>query len=145
MAVFLWIFNMASKERLNGLPRKKGAKIVFSPIEIEKVKKLAFYHLNTEQIADIRGVNRDTFFQIMNRQPEVRDAFNAGRANLSLMATQKLSERIKEGDLTAIIFYLKTKQGLFLTKSKIFIYEVNKRIALAIKPKFRRSQNKVYF
>ena len=38
---------------------------------------------------------------------------------------------------------VKLKRGLFLTKSKIFIYEVNKRFALANKPKFGRSQNEV--
>ena len=37
------------------------------------------------------------------------------------------------------------KRGLFLTKSKIFIYEVNKRDCEAIKPKFGRSQNEAYF
>lgn len=85
--------------------------IVLSEDDITKVKKLASYHLTAEQIADVLGVARSTFFNIMNRQPEVQDAFHRGQTNLAMLAKKRLAEKISDGDLTAIIFYLKTKQG----------------------------------
>lgn len=85
--------------------------IVFTDEQVNQVEKLATLHLTAKQIADFMGINRDTFFAIMERQEQVRAAFNKGQASLITLASQTLAQKIKDGDLTATIFFLKTKAG----------------------------------
>lgn len=85
--------------------------IVFTDEQVNQVEKLAELHLTAKQIADFMGINRDTFFAIMERQEQVRAAFNKGQASLINLASQTLAKKIEDGDLTATIFFLKTKAG----------------------------------
>ena len=85
--------------------------IVFDDEQAKKVEQYAKLHLTAQDIADLMDINRQTFFEIMDRQPEVRTAFNKGQASLKALAVKSLAQKIKDGDTTATIFFLKTKAG----------------------------------
>lgn len=67
--------------------------------------------LSQEQIADYFGICRNTFTQIMKRQPEVAEQYKKGRSRTILNVGQGLIEKAITGDTTASIFYLKTQAG----------------------------------
>ena len=67
--------------------------------------------LSTEQIADYLGIGRSTFFEILDRDPEVSGLYKKGRAKAVGFVAQNLMQKAKSGDLGAQIFYLKTQAG----------------------------------
>lgn len=67
--------------------------------------------LSTEQIADYFGIGRTTFYQIMERQPEVSVRYKRGRAKAIGFVSQGLLKKAREGDNSAAMFYLKTQAG----------------------------------
>ena len=85
-------------------------KIILTEDQYLQVEALAAY-LTTEQIADYFGINRDTFNEIMKRQPEVLRAYKAGKSKVVSEIAGNLVELCREKNLQAIIFYLKTQAG----------------------------------
>lgn len=67
--------------------------------------------LSTEQIADYLGIGRSTFFEILDRDPEVSGLYKKGRAKAVGLVAQNLLQKARSGDLGAQIFYLKTQAG----------------------------------
>lgn len=100
------------------MPRYK--KIVLDKKQVETVEKLARLHITAEEIADFLEIDRATFFRVKKRQPEVAAAFEKGKTSLKIAAMNTLAKKIQQEDLTATIFYLKTKCG-FREKSDIDI------------------------
>lgn len=93
------------EKNLGGRPR-----VVLNKKEIEEVEILAQY-LNMEQIADHLGIDEKTFFNIRQRQLEVFTAYKKGRSKAIGFVAAKLMEKIRNGDTTATIFFLKTQAG----------------------------------
>jgi len=91
-------------------------KITLTDDQILQVEALSAY-LFIEQIADYFGFSEKTFHEIKKRQPEVLTAYKKGKAKAIGKVARKLTTLIDEGDVTAIIFYLKT-QGGWSTDSK---------------------------
>ena len=91
-------------------------KITLTDDQILQVEALSAY-LSIEQIADYFGFSGMTFHEIKKRQPEVLLAYKKGKAKAIGRVARKLTSLIDEGDVTAIIFYLKT-QGGWSTESK---------------------------
>jgi len=91
-------------------------KITLTDDQILQVEALSAY-LFIEQIADYFGFSEKTFHEIKKRQPEVLTAYKKGKAKAIGKVARKLTTLIDEGDVTAIIFYLKT-QGGWSTESK---------------------------
>ena len=67
--------------------------------------------LTVEQMADYFGISRTAFFGVMERQPEVSERYKKGQAKAIGAVAQNLIMQAREGNLTAAIFYLKTKAG----------------------------------
>lgn len=65
------------------------------------------HHLDT--IAAACGVGKTTFCQWKNEHPELDKIYKKAKAKSGLKAASKLMEHIEKGNLTAIIFYLKTQ------------------------------------
>jgi hypothetical protein len=97
--------NLTLVKNKGGQPLK-----VFNKKQIADVENYAQF-LNAEQIADTMGISHVTFIEIRNRQPEVSLAYKKGKAKTVGFVISKLIKKIKEGDVTAMIFYLKTQAG----------------------------------
>lgn len=91
-------------------------KITLTDDQILQVEALSAY-LSIEQIADYFGFSEDTFYELKKRDPRVLRAYKKGKARAIGRVARKLTTLIDEGDVTAIIFYLKT-QGGWSTDSK---------------------------
>ncbi len=78
--------------------------------QISEVETLASV-LTTEQMADYFGIAKPTFFQILERQPIVNELYKRGRSKSILFAGNNLLKKVREGDTTSTIFFLKTQGG----------------------------------
>lgn len=67
--------------------------------------------LSLDQIADFFGIARNTLSEIMKRDKEVSERYKKGKAKAIGSVAQSLLTQAKGGNLTAIIFYLKTQAG----------------------------------
>ena len=63
------------------------------------------------QIADHFGISVKTFQRVMERQPDVMTAYKKGKSSKIKYVASKLMDKINDGDLTAIIFFMKTQAG----------------------------------
>lgn len=89
--------------------RGKGLIILTEEQKI-KIEALAAV-LNIDQIADYMEISRSGFYEIMKRDPEVVECLKRGRVKTVAMAAGNLLKKVRDGDLRAIMFYLKTKGG----------------------------------
>lgn len=78
--------------------------------EIAQVEALASV-LTTDQIADYFGIARRTFYDVMDRQPEVSARYKRGRAKAIGSIAKNLVTKAQSGDNAAMMFYLKTQAG----------------------------------
>ena len=78
--------------------------------QVAQVEALAAV-LSVEQIADYFGIGKTTFYEIMERQPEVSERYKKGKAKAIGSVSQGLLKQAREGNLSAAIFYLKTQAG----------------------------------
>ncbi len=83
---------------------------VLTDKELEQVEALASV-LSSEQIADYFGLGRTTFYEIMDRQPDVSERYKRGRAKAIGSVAKGLLQKAQNGDNSAMIFYLKTQAG----------------------------------
>ena len=67
--------------------------------------------LTVDQIADILGISRTTFYEIIKRDPEIDGLYKKGRANQILKFASNLSKQSDMGKAAATIFALKTQAG----------------------------------
>ena len=93
------------------MAEKRGRpKTVLDEDQIKSVEKLAAV-LTKEQLADYLGISRRSFFDIEDRQPEVRQAYLKGRSKALTNIATNLMKQAVSGNTTAAIFYLKTQGG----------------------------------
>lgn len=78
--------------------------------EMAQVEALASV-LTSEQLADYFGIARQTFYDIMKRQPDVSVRYKRGRAKLIGKIAQGVGQRALNGDNQCSFFYLKTQAG----------------------------------
>ena len=92
--------------------KNKGGRplIVLNDQQKAEIETLAAV-LTTEQIADYFGIGKTTFFEILDRDPEVSELYKKGRAKAVGFVAQNLIQKARDGDLGAQIFYLKTQAG----------------------------------
>ena len=86
-------------------------KKILTPEQIQDLEKLAGFGLNQELIADFFNISDRTLRNRMEEDPIIHAAYKKGRAAAISNACEKLQQAINKGNLTAIIFYLKTKAG----------------------------------
>lgn len=79
--------------------------------EITKVGNLAEIACTHEEIAHILGISPRTFARRLNDQEGVGAAYQSGKAKAHAYVKGQLRKKIKNGNTTAIIFYLKTQCG----------------------------------
>jgi len=83
---------------------------VFTEEEVKTVGELA-ETMTQKQIADHFGISSATFERILRRQDDVMMAYKKGKSSKIQYVASKLMDKIEDGDLTAIIFFMKTQAG----------------------------------
>lgn len=76
---------------------------------IEEVRQLAGLGLTGDQMAKYYGICRTTWYKYIDMYPEIQIAAERGKYRMISIVAGKLMEKVKAGNLTAIIFYLKTQ------------------------------------
>ena len=80
-------------------------------IDLAKVESLAANGLTDEQIASALGISRTTLANRKRENEQFVQAIKRGKAKGIALVTNKLMESIKGGNMTAMIFFLKTQAG----------------------------------
>ena len=97
------------------MAKKKGSKVgrkpgfILTPEILKEIEILSGRGLTNEHIAHYYGISTGHWFEQIKKHPEIAVAFHAGKAKTISFVTGKLMEQVKRGNLTAIIFYLKTQ------------------------------------
>ena len=87
------------------MARKKSV-----PIDIEEVRKVAPY-LSTKHLVDYLGISEDTFTRKCKANSELMRAYKEAKAKTIASIGGSLVSKAMDGDLGAMIFYLKTQAG----------------------------------
>lgn len=80
-------------------------------IDLNKVESLAANGLTQEQIAAALGISETTLHQRKRDSADFAAAIKRGKAKGIALVTNKLMESIKGGNMTGMIFFLKTQAG----------------------------------
>lgn len=92
---------------------KKGAgpkhKLNVDKNMLEEVKILSGRGLTNEQLYCYYGVSGHCWYDTIQRHPELGEAFKEGKAKTIAMVAGELMKAIRNGNVSAIIFYLKTQ------------------------------------
>ncbi len=80
-------------------------------IDLAKVESLAANGLTQEQIAAALGISESTLHKRKQENTEFTAAIKRGKAKGIALVTNKLMESIKGGNMTGMIFFLKTQAG----------------------------------
>ena len=96
-----------SEEGKSGVGRPKCE---LTKDQIEQIETLASV-LSIEHIANYFGISKVTFYKMMDENPEIVERYKRGKAKAIGTAGKSLLDKVREGNLTAIIFYLKTQAG----------------------------------
>jgi len=78
------------------------------PADVERAAEVCD---SNEQIADALGIGLTCFYERKKGDPEFSEAIRRGKAKAILHVGSKLMEQIDEGNVTAMIFYLKCRAG----------------------------------
>ena len=82
----------------------------------EKMAELGMLGLSLKECGDYFGLDPDDWLEWCEQHPIAEARLNCGKAHGIALAGEKLRAQIKQGKITAIMFYLKT-QGNFEEKS----------------------------
>ena len=80
-------------------------------IDLDKVEQLAAQGLTNAQISDCLGIGERTLYRHKSESAELADAIKRGRAKGIAFVSNKLFDQCKNGNITAIIFFLKARAG----------------------------------
>lgn len=67
--------------------------------------------LTADQIADFLGFGRTTFFALLNRDEDLSERYKRGKARAIGAVAQSLVTKARAGNVSAMIFFLKTQAG----------------------------------
>jgi len=101
------------KEGMCGLHQKEVdlRETLLTDEQIREVKRLAEVDCTHEEIAHILEIPVRTFQRRLEDQDGVAAAYQTGKSAAHREVKQRLRHLIRDGDKTAIIFYLKTQCG----------------------------------
>jgi len=94
----------------------------FDAEDLKKCTALAGLGLTNQQVAAYFGMGKSSFQEKIKRYPGLCAAMKKGRASRVAQVSGKLMQLIDGGNLTAIIFYLKT-QGRWKEANEHTVFE----------------------
>ena len=77
----------------------------------KKAESLSAQGLTMNQIANVLGIGESTLYEKQNKYPEFQESIKRGRDKGIATITNALFNKAREGDNTAMIFYLKNRAG----------------------------------
>ena len=99
------------EDNLQPLTNKNPVKFRVTPEILNEVQILAGRGLTINQISDYYGISNKTFHLHKKNNPELEVAFRKGKCKTISFVAGKLIEHIKNDNIPATIFYLKTQGG----------------------------------
>lgn len=92
-----------------GSNRGQKVKFIVTDDIIKEVEALAGRGLTQEQLFHYYGISKGCWYDNRHYHPKLDVAVKRGKAKTTAYVAGKLMEKIKQGNLGAIIFYLKTQ------------------------------------
>lgn len=89
---------------------KRGVKTLFKDYMLQEGYKLGALGLTVSEIASFWNVGHRTLERWMANKPEFKAQIDKGRTEADLTVIQALLQAAKEGNITAMIFWLKNRQ-----------------------------------
>lgn len=101
------------KDGLCGLHRDEFDRrdVLLTPEQIAEVGRLAEIDCTIEEIAHVIGIPQRTLQRRMEDQDEVVASYQRGKAKAHAWVKGQLRKQMQAGNVTAMIFYLKTQCG----------------------------------
>jgi len=92
-------------------PAKRGPKplLIVTQQLLDEVEVLSGRGLTQQMIHYYYGVSHSYWYNLVKNHPELAEAVKRGKSRTIAMVAGKLIELVKKGNLSAIIFYLKTQ------------------------------------
>lgn len=92
---------------------KVGAKpkLIMDDLKYQQIQNMAGLGLTIEQIAHYYGITPMTLYRMKRKDKEIDIRLKKGKASAIVTVSGRLMMLINEGNLSAIIFYLKTQAG----------------------------------
>jgi hypothetical protein len=84
--------------------------IELTPEQIQVIEAGARF-LTSEQLADLLGIGKTTFFAILNRDEKINELYKKSKAQQHLRMANNLMKQSDSGSTAATIFYLKCQAG----------------------------------
>lgn len=81
------------------------------PVDLNNIEKLASLGVTVLQIAHFFDMTEKSFYRKAEKDPEIMNAVNRGRARGIVSASGKLYQKMQEGDTKAIMFFLRARAG----------------------------------
>ena len=94
-----------SEKKFNPKPPK-----ILDNEQLEQLEALSSF-LTIPQIADYFMIGARTFNRIIDRQPEAMARYKKGKSRAIVNVAKSLMSQIRDGEVAATIFFLKTQAG----------------------------------
>jgi hypothetical protein len=99
---------MVAKKKSAKKPKRPTKKTVGYSM-IEECRTLAGYGLTYQHMADYFDIKFVTFQRMVQREPKLEAAIKNGKARIITEMAGLLVQKAREGNVTAMMFYLKTQ------------------------------------
>jgi len=109
--------------------RKRKPKLIADDKFLLDVQRLSSLGLSIEQIHFYFGLDHHEWGSLVHKYPRISVAINKGFSHGMERAASQLWEKMDQGSLSAIMFYLKTRGG-WCDKSNITVTQVAPLLAL---------------
>ena len=79
--------------------------------QLKAIRRMAECGIANEHIAGCLNMSQAYFYKLIEKYPEILETIKNGRADGVNAVAQTLLQKAREGNMTAIIFFLKTRGG----------------------------------
>ena len=88
-------------------------------LDLKQIEALAARGLTQAEICAVVGISESTLYRLKRKMTEMTDAIKRGRAQGHAVVANALYESAKGGNVTACVWFEKTRCGL--TEDRIFL------------------------